>query len=196
MELGAELLCKEEFWLPFGFIRSVIVKKVRGGLSAVFKSVLRAFFTGDESFDGIGVMINGILFFARLTNLLADDDALTKVYCVRGAAGLLPCLECKNVLAADRRVVPGGYFVTVACSDPNRFDMLDDQDHWDRVDKLEEHFQTQKTNYKHTKTRIVFKQQKQTANTQTKWYHFQATTTTTNKSRGTLSNMAAEGMHE
>ena len=43
VELGAELLCREEFWLPFGFRRSVIVKKVRGGLSAVFKSVLRAF---------------------------------------------------------------------------------------------------------------------------------------------------------
>ena len=91
-------------------------------------------------------MINGNLFFAKLTNVLADDDALTKVYCVKGAGGLLPCLECKNVLAADRRVVPGGYFVTVACSDPKRFDMLDDQDHWDRVDKLEERFQRNNEN--------------------------------------------------
>ena len=141
VDLGAELLCREEFWLPFGFIRSVIVKQVRGGLSAVFKEVLRSFFIGDESFDEVGVMINGSLFFAKLTNLLADDDALTKVYCVKGAGGLLPCLECKNVLAADRSVVPGGYFVTVACSDPKRFDMLDDQDQWDRVDQLEDRFQ-------------------------------------------------------
>ena len=147
-------------------------------------------------------MINGILFFARLTNLLADDDALTKVYCVRGAAGLLPCLECKNVLAADRRVVPGGYFVTVACSDPNMFDMLDDQDHWDRVDKLEEHFQTKKNKLQTHKNKDRFQTTKTNSNhTQTKWYHFQATTTTTtttttNKRRGTLSNMAAEGMRE
>jgi hypothetical protein len=86
-------------------------------------------------------MIHSTLFFARLTNLIADDDALTKLFGVRGASGLLSCLECKNVLAADRRPPKDGYFVTVACSDPKRFDTLTDADHWDRVDKVEEAYQ-------------------------------------------------------
>jgi hypothetical protein len=53
VDLGAELLCREECWLPFGILRSHIVKDVRGGLSATFTSVLQAFLPGPKALTAL-----------------------------------------------------------------------------------------------------------------------------------------------
>ena len=73
-----------------------------------------------------------------MTNLLADDEALTRIYDVRGASSLLPCSQCKTVVPDATDVSGQEYFVNVSCSDERRFDQTTDQDMWDRVDKVED----------------------------------------------------------
>ena len=73
-----------------------------------------------------------------MTNLIADDEAPTRIYDVRGAGSLLPCLECKNVVPDAIDVSGQDYFVNLSCSDTSRFDPATDQDMWDRVDKVED----------------------------------------------------------
>ena len=71
-----------------------------------------------------------------LANIIADDEALTKIFAAKGAAAILPCLSCKNVLAAGRDCRISNYFVTVACPDVSRFDCCTNQDFFDRMDAV------------------------------------------------------------
>ena len=73
-----------------------------------------------------------------MTNLLADDEALTRIHDVRGASSLLPCLECKNVVPDATDVSSQSYFVNLSCSDTSRFDQTTDEDMWDRVDQVQD----------------------------------------------------------
>ena len=73
-----------------------------------------------------------------MSNFIADDEALTRIYDVRGASSLLPCLECKNVVPDSTDVSGQDYFVNLSCSDTSRFDAYSDQDMWDRVDAVQE----------------------------------------------------------
>ena len=80
------------------FCRSGITKLAKGEVSAVARCVARSFFGDsgasacDDFCDNGGVLVpegKQTLFFARGTNLLADDEALTRIYDVRGASSLL-----------------------------------------------------------------------------------------------------------
>ena len=147
LEFGSQHVAREELWLPFGILRSGITKQVKGGVSRVARCVIRSFFGNSgasacDDFCDTGVVLKPkgrqTLFWARVTNLIADDEALTRIYDVRGAGSLLPCLECKNVVPDAIDVSGQDYFVNVSCSDTSRFDQATDQDMWDRVDKVED----------------------------------------------------------
>ena len=134
-------LCREELWLPYGTLRSHICKTMRGGLSEVAAYVVRSFFGNvDENFgtDGVVLAIEGehFVLYLTLTNIVADDEALTKIFATKGASAILPCLSCKNVLSAGRDCQNSDYFVTVACPDVKRFDCCSDQDFVDRMDAV------------------------------------------------------------
>ena len=72
----------------------------------------------------------------KLTNIIADDEALTKIFAAKGASALLPCLSCKNVLAAGRDCGSSDYFVTVSCPDVSRFDCCANEDFFARMDAV------------------------------------------------------------
>ena len=82
--------------------------------------------------------IEGVQFVLRLslTNIIADDEALTKIFAAKGAPALLPCLSCKNVLAAGRDCGSSGYFVTVSCPEVERFDCCANEDFFARMDAV------------------------------------------------------------
>ena len=147
LEFGREYVAREELWLPFGILRSGITKTIKGGVSAVARCVVRSFFGNSgasacDDFCDNGVVLapegQHTLFFARVSNFIADDEALTRIYDVRGASSLLPCLECKNVVPDLTDVSGQDYFVNLSCSDTSRFDATSDQDMWDRVDAIQE----------------------------------------------------------
>ena len=130
LEFGSQHIAREELCIPIGVLRSGIPKLVRGGIPAVARSVARSFFGAADEFCDNGVVLAAggeqTLFFARVTNLLADDAALTRIYDVRGASSLLPCLECKHVLPDCKDVSGQSYFVNLSCSDTSSFDRLTD----------------------------------------------------------------------
>ena len=72
--------------------------------------------------------IHHVCFFAELTDILAGDDAITKVFCSKGAAGTLPCLQCRNVVSTSVETLPPG-FVSIACDDPTLFVRNNDEDY-------------------------------------------------------------------
>lgn len=82
LEFGPSRVCNCAYWHPIGCIRNSIVEKVRGGLSAVYRVLVRECFLGHESFS-TGVLIEPrgaepFLLFAELSHLIADEAALKK----------------------------------------------------------------------------------------------------------------------
>jgi hypothetical protein len=83
----------------------------------------------------------GILF-ARYRRLLSDEAAGKSVWCVKGAAGIKPCMDCKNVVckATDGRSLTnfddGDYLVDISCSDASRFDPMGPDALWHSHDVL------------------------------------------------------------
>ena len=77
-----------------------------------------------------------VVVYLDLTNIVADDEALTKIFAAKGASALLPCLSCKNVLAAGRDCGSSGYFVGVDCLEVSQFDCGSDEDFFARMDAV------------------------------------------------------------
>ena len=53
---------------------------------------------------------------------LADEKGLKDIFDIKGQAGQCPCFNCNNVRRFMTRTV-GGRFVTLACTDPSRFEL-------------------------------------------------------------------------
>ena len=90
-----------------------------------------------------GVVVEGLqstptAMFIEAANIIADDDANTKIYGTIGASATLSCQECKNVLNAynQHRSKHSDCFVDICCSDVNLFGICDDSDHWLRADTI------------------------------------------------------------
>ena len=149
LELG-DFLRLEEAWLTVGVLRTSVTKDIRGGMSAVVRSLLRALFAGADSLSDSGVMLDDRIFFSRYHRLLRDEAAGKSVWTVKGAAGLKPCQDCKNVVALGAeeddatheaslaRFDADGYLVDIACPDASRFDPMKDEDLWHAHDVLAE----------------------------------------------------------
>ena len=104
LDFGPQVLSHENNWMLVGLLRSKVCKKVKGGISGVFRAALSNLFFGPESnFQQAGFLVkrmDGSLIgpiFCRLGFILGDDDALTRIWRTKGAMGNLNCLHCKNV---------------------------------------------------------------------------------------------------
>ena len=134
LELGSSFLRTEDAWLLLGTLRSSVVKNVLGGISNVTRRLLRALFLGPQGLRDGGIMLGDAqgLFFATFCRLLSDEAAGKAVWCVKGASGLRPCIDCENVVACRENSVvdfdDSGYLVDITCSDRTRFDPMSDQD--------------------------------------------------------------------
>ena len=143
-ELGRRHLASQHCWLPLGVLRSSV--PIRGGISAAVATMLaRSFTEQNTNMLDHGISLADLyneprLFFARLGNILADDDANTKIWSSMGAGATLCCQQCKNVLSAyqSHRVALSEYFVDITCSDVKRFDVCTSEEHWQKIDALAE----------------------------------------------------------
>jgi hypothetical protein len=138
-ELGHQLLKDQSCWFPIAALRTVIAKDVVGGISAVFKVMLRRLFLVEKiGSDGICIDLavpgtGYVNLYFGLGNIVADGDALRGIWSSKGASGKLPCLLCKNVVNEQ---VLSPYVVDLSCCDPARFDLITDEQLWQKVDAL------------------------------------------------------------
>jgi hypothetical protein len=141
LELG-DFLSSEAAWLTIGTLRTSIAKDIVGGMSNVVRQLLRAMFVGPTSLAVGGAVLQSGLFFARFRRLLSDEAAGKSVFCVKGASGLKPCMDCKNVVALkgdDDSLTsfnPDGYLVDISCADARRFDPMEPDGLWHSHDVL------------------------------------------------------------
>ena len=141
-EFGPANLCLEAAWLPLAVLRSSVAKQVKGGFSAVVRVLLASIFGGHQCLQSVGVVLKigePRLLFARLSNILGDEAALKSIWSSKGAAGLFPCFNCKNVTLHSCELAQfdrGDYLVSIAHADAASFDAASNEDHWEKHDML------------------------------------------------------------
>lgn len=144
-EFGASILCKEEAWIPLAVLRSTVAKNVKGQLSCATRHLLRRLFAEDDGLS-TGVILNVIcagrreqvIICAKLGNIVADEAALKAIFSSKGAAGLLPCFKCRNVVSqADLAASDASrYLVDMQAIDTSKFDLASNEDYWEKTDIL------------------------------------------------------------
>ena len=142
-DFGASYVSNNSSWIPLFCVRhSIAAHAVPGGLSYIFRQYLRHLFLTEKIGEkGITVPLrtnagNHVVLYFKISNLLADGDALRMLTNWKGAGGKLPCFACLNVLnVKDEADVPDG-FVTLACANKNRFAKAKNEDWWWKADEL------------------------------------------------------------
>ena len=126
LELPSHLLTREDWWFPFGFIRSTTTRGlgiIPGGLSALRAHILNIFFgdRGETFRSGAKILVQGklVMFAARFRGNAGDEKGLKEAYDIKGAAGTKFCISCKN--ASLRRYRTGRYWRSESCPDLRQF---------------------------------------------------------------------------
>ena len=107
LEFGPAALAKEDFWLCASVLRSITVRKIEWGMSAVMAALPKTFFSaGSHNMKtaGLGVSPPGggkLRIFARFGCKLADESALHQVWLCKGANGTKMRVQCANNVDPD-----------------------------------------------------------------------------------------------
>ena len=120
----------EEVWFEVTVVRSSRVNLIAGGMSTVMKHLLlQAFFNKDNhhfALSGARFVLHDateLIVFAKLSQVLADADALHLIFGCKSASGLKLCPLCLNVFngntVRDISMFPGAVFHY--CSDSRKF---------------------------------------------------------------------------
>ena len=101
-------LFDKEAWFEAVVLRSVTVRELQGGVSALFAAVLKLFFSAshDVSLAGMGVeFLDGTRahLWMDVGPVIADEAALNLMFSTKGASGLKPCMLCANVFNSKYR---------------------------------------------------------------------------------------------
>jgi hypothetical protein len=100
-ELGGGANSNEDMWFTTHAARSVNLKKISGGVSLLFVDWINRFCDRDRHTFASGVSLpfpdGPKVIVAKVDIIIADGDALKAAFCVKGAGGSKPCMECKNV---------------------------------------------------------------------------------------------------
>lgn len=135
----------EDAWLCPAVITRTLLQRVKGGISCVLKEMLRHLFQGNQNlFAGIPVLLadqTPTSLVARMSNLLGDEAALKASLCAKGASGIKPCLQCKNIVVKGTLAQHDatGYLKTISCPSVQEFDLSSDADIWCLADNLSNH---------------------------------------------------------
>ena len=147
-------------WFKLGFIKTDMVKDVKGELAGVCRVVLHLLYNKGGFNFSIGMLLPAVRktearWRLQLTFLcfLQDAKAHKEVANVKGAAGLKSCLNCKNVgkfLDANKEPLQGHpYLHHYALALPDQFDQHTVESFWEIADKLaEQHGVVSKTEFK------------------------------------------------
>ena len=136
LELPGWLLHRTGGWFCLGGVRTRLVERIPGGVSALLKQILVAMFVdGPHNFTRGFVVPHGSavrVFRARLVGFLADEKGHKEFLAIKGAAGLKPCISCMNVVNFIHKTgyADGQYTVGLDCVDKSKFKQLDDDTFW------------------------------------------------------------------
>ena len=134
----------EVMWHPFCLIQHTWIDKVEGGFSAVLKAVVKHLL--DQNLpQGFPVQLpNGLsILRCKLTWMIADLDSLRAGLSSKGSAAIRCCSYCRNCIKRDTGLeVYDDYFLDVASSEIQKFDMQTDTDIFQVVDDLREKSRT------------------------------------------------------
>ena len=125
--------------MTFGILRTSVVKEVAGNFAGVVAELVETL--GPSSFAGVTVDLPGVgprAIRLSIHNILGDEAALKRGLDIKGSAGVVPCIKCKNVMytRAGAAAEADDYIVTVANTDPSKLDARTDEDVWAAADDL------------------------------------------------------------
>lgn len=125
-------------WPVFSIIRCKIMHQIQGGLSRLFRMILRIFFVGAQSFtSGIHIPCSSGDFVVTgiFAGFLADLVGHKEITEWKGVNGIICCLTCGNVTNCLHRAPRRGE-VDCTCADRKKWQCLTDEDIWKIVDDL------------------------------------------------------------
>jgi len=141
-----------EAWLCIAVLRHDVLREVQGGVPAACRGLLRTMLLGPSSLAEAGICITcprsgrPVILQVELSRILGDDAAGTAMFGFKGASGLRPCNDCKNVIMKTRDDDVGltsfkynseRYLVDIGCCDREMFDPMSDEDIFRAHDILE-----------------------------------------------------------
>ena len=141
LEFGSDLRF-EDAWFCCGMLRTGVLQKVRGGLSAVTRAILRAAFVPhptDQTFTS-GITLNlhvPYLFVCQFSVSLGDEASLKETWDLKGSSGMRPCVRCKNCTMKRAALSQHDPLLqTISCINFELFDPQSDNDIWWACDHL------------------------------------------------------------
>ena len=115
------------WWQTFAYLPCTVLKKITGGLSALYVKILECFWhpTGlNMQRLGIRVPIDGSLrhFHFDFGFFISDEKAEKEALGVKGASGTKICVGCTNCVKCNLDRIPAGsQLVHYTCSDMTKF---------------------------------------------------------------------------
>ena len=134
-------LVLSDAWIPLAVLRSWKAADVKGKLSGVVAQIVQAIAPSLMSGCTIDLPSAGpTLLRAVIHNNLGDEAALKRCLDIKGSAGMVPCIRCKNVVynRAGAILPADGYVVPLSCCIARRFDPRTDDDVFEAADKLKD----------------------------------------------------------
>lgn len=135
LEMAGDLRT-EAAWFTFGTILTKSMKEVLGGYSAILRAQLEQQFA--PLMDGVCLTfptIGSRIVRASVAIHIGDFDALRKGFDMKGAAGTLFCLKCKNCIQGSEP--RDGYLQPLSCPYIRKMDIRTDLDMWNTADSLD-----------------------------------------------------------
>jgi hypothetical protein len=111
LEFGMAVLCHEEVWGTATVMRTVMAKRLPGGVTELTHRVLEQFHNDehDMRITGVNILCQGSQnrhrIFGKVRVLMSDIPALTEMLSSKGHGALKPCACCQN---ATHHKPPGG----------------------------------------------------------------------------------------
>ena len=145
LELGPNVLAREDAWFCALAARSKTVNRVSGKMSQVIGAILKLMFAANSfnlMLGGITLAIEGhrpIRFWARMRIIIQDGAAHKETFHCKGDSGSKLCLLCKNVFTDKSNMVDEDGSELLRCNVivDSELDLATDQDLRDAPRSLE-----------------------------------------------------------
>ena len=109
-ELGYSALAREDVQFCITVKRSSVVKRIQGGMSAIFAALLKVFFSTATNLLVGGVALKRgaeptVRLYAKLAMFLQDGGAHKETWHAKGNSGTRFCMLCRNIVSFSSALV-------------------------------------------------------------------------------------------
>lgn len=150
LELGTDMLSREDAWLCLFVARSSEVAKCSAGMGQIFGAILKRLFGhGANDLSSAGIALPGpdghvMRLFCTLGMILQDGAAHKSVWHCKGDAGTKLCMLCRNLYSEESELVDedGSNLLTCTLIHEAELDFATDADIRGSVQRLAAHAAT------------------------------------------------------